>query len=598
MIAKMDKVTVVCLEEDKTQTLKRLGELGILHIVPAVQPVSDELTTLHQEATDLERTITRLKTFPLDKQHKEPLPPIAPDTAAEPLLHEIQADFNRMADAQATLQQLKAQLAQIEPWGDFDWNVLDALEAQGWHVALCTAAAGHLPDFPEGCFHAVVGKLNKTVYFAAFSKEPMDFLDSFSAQLPHGVTRISLVNRIALTAAEEYDAYDKLAAAARNGSIAILEAKLARLRKKTDFCNAYYGMGRELGTLAFLQGYVPESQVDALRNEAAECGWAISYDEVEQDDHQVPTELIVPKAFRMAQQIFDFVGVLPGYTEADVSVSVFVFLSIFCGILVGDAGYGALFMLLTGWLWAKAKDDHARDGFKLLFVMSTCTLVWGALSGNWFGLPPNPDARGIMKLFGGLKWLSQDSTGDHVKFLCFFIGALHLSIARIWKAAISSTITQRLGNIGWALFLWANFYTVRALIIGGTFGLLPKLMYAIGTVLILAFSINWKDIGDVFYMPFQFINSMVDVMSYIRLYAVGLSSLYIAQSFNGMSTSIWQISPYLVPAGLLVILIGHALNVALACMGVMVHGIRLNTLEFSNHIGLEWGGRPYRPFTN
>ena len=85
------------------------------------------------------------------------------------------------------------------------------------------------------------------------------------------------------------------------------------------------------------------------------------------------------------------------------------------------------------------------------------------------------------------------------------------------------------------------------------------------------------------------------MLSYIRLYAVGLSSLCIAQSFNEMSLKIWQGSFWLLPVGLIVICVGHCLNIALAAMGVLVHGIRLNTLEFSGHLDLSWGGKPYRP---
>ncbi len=76
---------------------------------------------------------------------------------------------------------------------------------------------------------------------------------------------------------------------------------------------------------------------------------------------------------------------------------------------------------------------------------------------------------------------------------------------------------------------------------------------------------------------------------------MGLSSFFIAESFNAMSVMVWKSSPWLIPLSLVIILLGHCLNVALAAMGVLVHGIRLNTLEFSGHIGLSWSGKPYQP---
>ncbi|MCK5805458.1 MAG: hypothetical protein KAI66_21685, partial [Lentisphaeria bacterium] len=120
-------------------------------------------------------------------------------------------------------------------------------------------------------------------------------------------------------------------------------------------------------------------------------------------------------------------------------------------------------------------------------------------------------------------------------------------------------------------------------------------LYAVGVLLILVFGVNWKDVGGVMNLPFDFINSFVDVLSYIRLFAVGLSSYFIASSFNGMGGMVMDLSPWLAPAAVLIIVFGHLLNVALAFMGVLVHGIRLNTLEFSNHMELTWSGRPYNP---
>jgi V/A-type H+-transporting ATPase subunit I len=115
--------------------------------------------------------------------------------------------------------------------------------------------------------------------------------------------------------------------------------------------------------------------------------------------------------------------------------------------------------------------------------------------------------------------------------------------------------------------------------------------------LILLFYVRWNDVGSVFNVPFDFIGSFTDVLSYIRLFAVGLASYYIAESFNNMGYMIMHISPYLIVLTILVLLFGHLLNIGLALMGVLVHGIRLNTLEFSNHMELEWSGTVYKPFT-
>ncbi len=90
-------------------------------------------------------------------------------------------------------------------------------------------------------------------------------------------------------------------------------------------------------------------------------------------------------------------------------------------------------------------------------------------------------------------------------------------------------------------------------------------------------------------------NSFVDVLSYVRLFAVGLASYYVAKSFNEIGVGLagtW----YGMIVGVVVIVFGHVLNMGMSALSVLVHGIRLNTLEFSGHIGLEWAGIPFRPF--
>ncbi|UKI33075.1 MAG: hypothetical protein L6W00_06145 [Lentisphaeria bacterium] len=117
-------------------------------------------------------------------------------------------------------------------------------------------------------------------------------------------------------------------------------------------------------------------------------------------------------------------------------------------------------------------------------------------------------------------------------------------------------------------------------------------------MLVICCDINWKNVADIFQFPFNIIGSFVDVLSYIRLFAVGMAGYYIAASFNGMGVSIWKASPYFLLFGVLVILFGHLLNLGLCALSVLVHGVRLNTLEFSNHVGLSWSGSNFKPFTN
>ena len=96
--------------------------------------------------------------------------------------------------------------------------------------------------------------------------------------------------------------------------------------------------------------------------------------------------------------------------------------------------------------------------------------------------------------------------------------------------------------------------------------------------------------------PLSVVNCFVDIVSYIRLFAVGMASLAVAQSFNGMAADIGLDKLWTVPLFALILLLGHGLNIILCALGILVHGVRLNTLEFSLHKNIEWKGIPYRPF--
>ena len=149
------------------------------------------------------------------------------------------------------------------------------------------------------------------------------------------------------------------------------------------------------------------------------------------------------------------------------------------------------------------------------------------------------------------------------------------------------------------LILWGNFFlTLKLIVWPGDFPVYMYWLYGIGLLLVIACDVNWKNMADVFQFPFNIIGSFVDVLSYIRLFAVGMAGYYIAFSFNGMASDIWKSSPWFLVFGILVAVIGHAMNLGLCILSVLVHGVRLNTLEFSNHVGLSWSGSNFKPFKN
>ena len=138
--------------------------------------------------------------------------------------------------------------------------------------------------------------------------------------------------------------------------------------------------------------------------------------------------------------------------------------------------------------------------------------------------------------------------------------------------------------------------TVKIIVAPGAFPIWLYCVYGVGLLMVMTADVNWKEPTDCFQFPFNIIGSFTDVLSYIRLFAVGMAGGCIAASFNGMGVDVIKIAPWCLPFGILAILCGHALNITLGFMSVLVHGVRLNTLEFSNHTGLSWSGQKFKPF--
>ncbi|HQC53132.1 MAG TPA: hypothetical protein PLE92_08375, partial [Lentisphaeria bacterium] len=450
MIETMKKVTIACLASERQATVTAMQRLGTVHVTPLVAPSSDELDHLLREQENLGRVLTTFKSMKIRADDVET------DPAAS--LAEIQEIFVARKQLEEELALATRACAQLEPWGSFDQETLANLEQRGIHVALCTSVPGRFPELPEGAAIAVVSETKSAVHYAVVSTTPLDDVVLPRATLPAQTNLREWQETAEKLRQDLQERQERLTTLAEH-SMQSLEKYAAKLEENIAFAKARDGMA-DRKAIAFLGGYVPEKHLDELREAARENGWAIRYEDIADDDENVPTSLIIPPRFAMAKAIFDFVGILPGYREIDVSVSVLIFLSIFCGMLVGDAGYGLLFTGILLYLKKRLGDaDPAkRQVLNLGLCMSLCILGYGWLTGNWFALP----AEKLPRILRGLPWLSDPAYSEtNVKLLCFFIGAFHMSMARAWRAYLAGGLRDALGHVGWGLFLWGNFFLAK-----------------------------------------------------------------------------------------------------------------------------------------
>jgi V/A-type H+-transporting ATPase subunit I len=311
----------------------------------------------------------------------------------------------------------------------------------------------------------------------------------------------------------------------------------------------------------------------------------------------VPTLLRNPAWISLLKPLLKLLELVPGYHEIDISPLFIIFFSLFFGMLIGDAGYGLVYLLLNFWLQRKLGPkikDHSV--FFLFYILSFCAIIWGVLTGVFFGQEwlLNLGFQPIIPALGNPVF---------VQAFCFFIGALHLSLAHGWRAILKAPSLKALADIGWICIIWVVFFLAKNLILGDLFPGFGRWLIMAGLFLVLFFTSPQKNmlktiVQGLGTIALNLVNNFTDVVSYIRLFAVGLATVAIADAFNSMAAGIFKQGDWLTVLGAaLIVVLGHALNIILGPMSVLVHGVRLNVLEFCSHASVTWSGFAYRPFT-
>lgn len=623
MIIPMKKVTLLCLEQDKISVLNRLRDLGIMQIEFDQTPDSENIAALKKQLAETERAALFLESAAGEtRKGKTSL------SGAESVARTLELAAH-LSEVKKTLEQLKLEHEHLLPWGNFRPESLRILREKGLSASLRSVRKGDFiawkNTLPETAAVREISRDSLFVYCLLVSDTVLP--DENAEELPLPQKSLSSLGAEITSAQTDLDKSTAELLLLKNG-LGKIQEYANEISGKLDFANARDGMKKD-GKIARLAGFVPITEMEKLRSAARESGMALLVEDPAEDDENVPTYIVKPKFLNIMDPLFDFIGITPGYRENDVNFFFLIFFPIFFGIIIGDAGYGTLFIVAT--LICKyvfREKDSLRLPLNLFLLLSICTTVWGWLTGSWYGIPravlPGflqgwnfmADPVHSKTAFRFAKWsgLINDAMPDQevlmamgsfkdkfVQFLCFSLAGVHLAGARLFRFCDDIRSSWRaFGHLGWAFLLVANaFLAIHLIVFPGFFPEWGKYLYIAG-ILLVAATVSGIDAVN---LPFSLVGSFVDVLSYIRLFAVGLAGAYISQKFDEMGIQLMQsFSGWLQILGILALIFvavfGNVLNIALGFLGVLVHGIRLNTLEFSNHIEMQWAGMRFRPFQN
>ncbi|MFW6207259.1 MAG: V-type ATP synthase subunit I [Spirochaetota bacterium] len=611
MIATMKKAYLVALESKRTQTLQQLRDIGVLHL-EEIHGQSEELDDLYKKRAMLERAKF---TLPAEEEssakhaedkgisHKEI------EEALE-IAKRVEQQQEQKSSHREAVDKLEREMERIEPLGDFDPKDVLALREKGVNLHLLLVSKEKRSKFPDDITQFEVFTEKSRSIIAALVNDDSELFEQFPRfELPElSYTEMKQEQERHTKAIERINKeMQKLVKYHQ-----LLQKAIDRFDQDIEFEQVRSGLNEE-DELVYLGGFVPEQRIEKLKKGASEHGWALLIREPTPEE-TIPTMVVNPKPIRIIKPVFNFLGTVPGYFEYDISFYLLFFLTIFFAMIIGDAGYGTILLGTTIYTVVKKKKagEELSEIQKLMMVFGGATVIWGALSGVWFG------SQFIAQLpffswltFEPISGFGGEASQQTIKHICFVLGTIQLSIAHIWNFMYRWKDNNRLkaiSELGWLSMVLGLYYVVLYLVLDPQKYPIPQFslyMIFIGLGLVLFLSeqegnfIKGALKGVANFMPkaLDSISAFSDIISYIRLFAVGLATVEIAKSFNSMAAELGS-SVVGIIGGIVILLIGHGLNMAMAALSVIVHGVRLNLLEFSGHLNMEWTGIPYDPFRN
>jgi V/A-type H+-transporting ATPase subunit I len=615
MIVPMKKVALVVLERERDGALRSLRKLGVLHVErrdaasPGITELQGRIARLDQAHSILvEHKGPRVKTGATDLSAADAL------SVADRVL-----DLKKgLEDAKEAVRRLDAELERLEPWGAVDPADFSWLSERGIALHPCEIPIAELANLGEDVKYLEISRDRRTARCVLWTD------GEFSAdRLPQGARELILPSEstaaIREARAERLRRIPEievlLAAEARHGASLIKARKAAEKDLEFETVRAgmpaiSFGEGSSIAKnaeLAWLSGFVPVSDERSLAEEAKKRGWGYLARDPDDDD-LVPTKLKNNPIVNIISPLLGFLGVLPGYHEIDISLWFLLFFGLFFAMIFGDGGYGAIILVasLFGIISRLRKGERVPTAYFMFLYLAAMTVGWGVITCTWFGLP-------VETLPAFLKGIALPAFSNanpdapsNVKMFCFVIALIQLSLAHVIGIIRNIRSPKALGELGTLLMLCGMFVVVLNLLVDAKrYPISDAVLATIATGFVLNFVFNnyaGSVLGSVLESLKNFItvilgvvNVFGDIMSYIRLWAVGLAGAAISATVNSMVGPMF--GSFFMFLAVLVLFFGHGLNLMMNVLSVIVHGVRLNTLEFSNHLGLTWSGFKYEPFS-
>lgn len=602
MIAKMKKLTFLVYHKEYDAFLKSIRDLGVVHVATKAQGSAENAAL--QESIRLSARYTAAIKM-LQALNVQPAAAHTGDaskgTEALAEIEDVQQQIQQVAHK---LQAVEKELVQLEPWGDFDPKSVARLRDAGYQIDFYICSDKQFKEEWVDLYNATeINHVGSKLYFVTVMPKGENIdLEVETAKLPDcSLSDLHVRKENLAKQSEALQARLKDLAAS---VVPDLQAAQAQVHSQIEFSKVVLNTDSLADNkLMLLQGWAPADCVSKIKDflEAKEVYYEVA-DPTPEDD--VPILLDNKGFFRLFEPIMRLY-MLPKYNELDLTPFFAPFFMLFFGLCLGDSGYG-LFMLLAVTVYrlvAKNISASMKPILTLVQLLGASTMVCGLLTGTCFGFNLY-DIQ--LPLFQSLKEaISLDN--QQMFNLSLILGGVQIIFGMILKA-VNQTIQfgfkYAVATIGWLFILVSTAIAFAApgfIPMGGT---VHMVFLAIGVLMAYLYNSPGKNvfvnIGLGLWDSYNMATGLLgDVLSYVRLFALGLSGGILASVFNSLAVGM---SPDNVIAGpivmVLIFVIGHAINMFMNVLGAMVHPMRLTFVEFFKNSGYEGGGKEYKPFKN
>ncbi len=602
MIQAMKKYSLLVYHREYNMFLEELRQLGLVHIAEKQQEVSPEIQEKIEYINSIKNVVKLLtkrevekKSGPVDAKH------------GKKAFLEVQETLKELDDNQQQINNLQKEIRMLTPWGNFSNDLLEELMDNGIKIRFYTMSLRKFDhSMPYEYPIAVISHFFGQVYFVLLGDEdlpeelpvepvnrPSKSLDELQKELEEKEEIVVELNKkMDQHAAHNLDAIDLYCRSLIEDIEfeKVLVNTEPNVEEKVMLLEGWLPAKKE----ADLHKFLEEKSVPYLSRKAKK-------------DEKVPIALRNNKFTQKFETLTELYA-LPKYGELDMTPFFAPFYAIFFGFCLGDAGYGILMAIAA--LALKSKVPKAlKQPLGLVFYLGLTTILFGIIGGTFFGIPLYETNIPLYVLLSEKLSAQNTDINNFLFTLSLILGGIQIIFGLLlkvinetrqfgWKTAV--------GSMGWLTLLLgaAILYAI------GNYTAYPAdnltsawyvLLIVSGTMILILNDMTrnvFKNFGLGLWNSYNMITGLLgDLLSYIRLFALGISSAILGFVFNSLAIQMSGEIPVLSIIIMVVILvIGHGINIFMSGIGAFVHPLRLTFVEFYKNAGFSGGGKKYNPF--